>query len=895
MADQQLEGEIGDLYYINSEKKSKPVKEGDISPSIISELNKTSDYYIKGFDNSDEGLDSITELYKTITKLESVDNTINEKAGEGFETLLGGTILKQIVKYNTKENDSGYRKRIFIRWDMLCQILNKLSIFEYKKDKPISEFTYLNSNRPTFAKGKNRVTAEPNTFYLAYSLNKPNTLTEVRLNGVTLQGQSLDDSVCLMPHQSIFDNLFGSGFTIYDPTANDAEGRSSDVLGSTKYEKDLTPDKRTAEDKVQGNAMNFTSFNGVTADRNSIGLVYFNLDHVLEEYEDMRLESIDDGNGKFRTRLKKDFSLFDFVKKLWEDVNDACGGYYDFKLTTEHERPHVARIIDFTFSGKVEPNKPIYTFNPQGLNSVSRQFSFNSKISSDFASVISIAAQSPGSIHSLNAMSFKAFNRDIKSRFTDEEFDEKGRKEEANYVRNELIRDVKEYKSIKQSLTHYLEKLNKGNFEFDSEKNQRPTINVNSAKVSIERLEELYNSIYYRHPLYKEDDSENKDLAGFYKEDITLDRSAIIPLTFNIQLDGIAGVIPLQLFKIKKDKLPLAYKRDDIAFIVKGETHQITSGQDWVVEINGQLTLLNNGEDNPGNNGLKEEDFNNLSNFADEIDAAGKLINPTFDQNLESITLNSSFPKRNNGTDWHLGIDLGMPQGTSLVAAGAGTVEIGFQGRRDNDGVLLPESEDDIGSGYGKYIILTLDMSDPRITSSGTRKILYAHLSGIDNNLQNGSTVKKGDRIAFSGGSAGTPGAGSSEGPHLHYEVGTNFAFTPTYFSKKGDETKNQRRERLYNYGRTNEEQGLTVIDPLKIIDYPNAGIGIREQLYRDDFNENNDGIILNEDGTLGTETISETPTNPIDLTPPTIEGENFITGNPEGSIDDIDEFLNSE
>ena len=186
-------------------------------------------------------------------------------------------------------------------------------------------------------------------------------------------------------------------------------------------------------------------------------------------------------------------------------------------------------------------------------------------------------------------------------------------------------------------------------------------------------------------------------------------------------------------------------------------------------------------------------------------------------------------------------------------------------------------------------------MSDPRITSSGTRKILYAHLSGIDNNLQNGSTVKKGDRIAFSGGSADTPGAGSSEGPHLHYEVGTNFAFTPTYFSKKGDETKNQRRERLYNYGRTNEEQGLTVIDPLKIIDYPNAGIGIREQLYRDDFNENNDGIILNEDGTLGTEIIPEANTNPIDLTPPTIEGENFITGNPEGSIDDIDEFLNSE
>ena len=87
-------GEISDT--LSKELEAKVLKEGDISPSIIDSLNNTSDHYIKGFDNSDEGLDSITELYKTITKLESVDNTINEKAGEGFETLLGGTILKQI-------------------------------------------------------------------------------------------------------------------------------------------------------------------------------------------------------------------------------------------------------------------------------------------------------------------------------------------------------------------------------------------------------------------------------------------------------------------------------------------------------------------------------------------------------------------------------------------------------------------------------------------------------------------------------------------------------------------------------------------------------------------------------------------------------------------------------
>ena len=30
-------------------------------------------------------------------------------------------------------------------------------------------------------------------------------------------------------------------------------------------------------------------------------------------------------------------------------MNEACGGYYNFGLHTEHSRPHIARVIDFTF------------------------------------------------------------------------------------------------------------------------------------------------------------------------------------------------------------------------------------------------------------------------------------------------------------------------------------------------------------------------------------------------------------------------------------------------------------------------------------------------------------------------------------------------------------------
>ena len=818
-------GEISDT--LSKELEAKVLKEGDISPSIIDSLNNTSDHYIKGFDNSDEGLDSITELYKTITKLESVDNTINEKAGEGFETLLGGTILKQIVKYNTKENDSGYRKRIFIRWDMLCQIFNKLAIFEYKKNHPITEFTYLNSNRLTFAEGEDRKNAPDNTFYLNYSVPTPTNPIEGRITGFSYFGQSLDDNICIMPHQAIFDNLFERGFTRYDPVANDVSSKET-WTGGIEVENNLTPDKRAEVDDVQGgipNAMNFTSFNGVTADRNSIGLVYFNLDHVLEEYEDMRLESIDDGNGKFRTRLKEDFSLFDFVKKLWEDVNDACGGYYDFKLTTEHERPHVARIVDFTFSGKVEPNKPIYTFNPQGLNSVSRQFSFNSKISSDFASVISIAAQAPGSIHSLNAMSFKAFNKDIKSRFTTQEFEDDQANAEKDFLKQKLIDDNIELRRLRKSLQYYLNKLNKGNFEINSEDKSRPLINVNTAKVYQERIEELIRSISIRFPL-KDLDKNDHPNAGEFRKGTTLDRNAIIPLTFNIQLDGIAGVIPLQLFKIQKDKLPLAYKRDDIAFIVKGETHQITSGQDWVVEINGQLTFLNTNENNDGFNPFFEQE-EAFQNELDSIDDNPPLLNPTQEQNLQ-VEASSPWPRRNNGKDWHLGIDLAIPSGTPLVAVGDGIIE-----RRVNKN---SSGEEDDQKGYGYYVILTLDKEEP---NSKAKKILYGHLSEF---LLPSGPVKRGDVIGYSGGTSGEKGAGSSTGAHLHYEVGTRHAFTPAYFTRReGEEYDTDpkggiRHQRIFYTGRI-----AKALDFQKASSDPYAGknISVAEEI-------NDDALVVN-------------------------------------------------
>ena len=89
------------------------------------------------------------------------------------------------------------------------------------------------------------------------------------------------------------------------------------------------------------------------------------------------------------------------------------------------------------------------------------------------------------------------------------------------------------------------------------------------------------------------------------------------------------------------------------------------------------------------------------------------------------------------GTDFHLGIDIGVNYNTPVLATAPGTVV-----------------ERRYVYGYGYYLTIDHGMGF---------KTRYAHLNKY--NVQLGDIVEKGQVIAYSGNS------GASTGPHLHYEV----------------------------------------------------------------------------------------------------------------------------
>lgn len=105
--------------------------------------------------------------------------------------------------------------------------------------------------------------------------------------------------------------------------------------------------------------------------------------------------------------------------------------------------------------------------------------------------------------------------------------------------------------------------------------------------------------------------------------------------------------------------------------------------------------------------------------------------------------VSSQFQANRNGRP-HNGMDIAVAAGTRVNAAGTGRVS-----RVGND----PD-------GWGNYV---------EIEHANGLKTIYAHLDRIMVTAE--QQLERGEQIGLSGGRPGTPGAGNSRGPHLHFET----------------------------------------------------------------------------------------------------------------------------
>ena len=486
----------------------------------------------------------------------------------------------------------------YIKWELLVLILNNLVIESYQetgnKSSPITEFSILDE-----------LPANGKKDYLKYSKfsfkndqqfkikrTKKYGSTEHKINISDLLDISIDPSICLLPHQldTITSQILGDGGGILD----------------TLVEK---------------------------TDNRKIGDIYISLDYLLKTYKRLRYKD---------EEINEDFNLFTFIQTIWEkDINNACVGTHEFLLSTEKSNPNIARIVDMIKDSDGLQPSDLFEFNIHSNNSIVRDFNYNTTIDSKLSSTIAVASQSPDSIDSLDAVSFAAFNRNIKHRFFKEKEVDEAKIED---IKNKKIlkynRDIEELQNMLGFLYDYKIDILKGNFK-DNDKNNLQT---STARRYIKNIESKIISLKTR---YSDTDKDNGIFKGFRKKNFRATKSSIIPLKFNAQIDGIGGIVIGNVFKVKKDRLPIGYQGDDIAFAVMTENQKITVGQDWVTEFSGQLILLDLPKEGDYDDILLTDsqltigEGSNIGKFSPKTSANRYDDNLTLEQSVQDPGLNS--------------------------------------------------------------------------------------------------------------------------------------------------------------------------------------------------------------------------------------------------------------
>ena len=497
----------------------------------------------------------------------------------------------------------------YIRWDALCQLFNKHFIPRNPKDdKPIFTMTCcqvinedlpVNTSNPREGKHispvlmakvddplSNKVAAPPNSL-----------------------DNSLDPTVCLLPLQN--------KSSLVNP-------RSTKLVYNFVLNGILPPfGESKLEEEVKAMA-NYT----LTEDEkiHYIGHVYLNVLRLLQTYKSMKYTE--------DNVVNKEFYMWDYIKKVWDDVNDACGDTHDFKLTTDLERPNLVRVVDMRYQENVNIKQDdIITLNIQSTDSIVRDYSYNTSVPSAMSSTIAIAAQAPRNIDSLEAASFGAFHKHISNRFaslakTDPKSigDEEKRELAAIFDEN-----IKTYSQGLVDLQNHQKMISAGNFLVVAEGGDVVrSEEIGKMKGLVSSVRRASEDLIQMYPVDSGENFKGQPIP----QTAAKPTSAIVPLKFNATLDGIGGIIIGNVFKLPKERLPKGYKEANIAFVVMGEDQDITSGQDWTTKITGQMIMLPTGGTGE-EDGWEGYDYNQYDETAD---ASGQYNTDTKRENTQAIT-----------------------------------------------------------------------------------------------------------------------------------------------------------------------------------------------------------------------------------------------------------------
>ena len=428
---------------------------------------------------------------------------------------------------------------------------------------------------------------------------------------------SLDPSVCLLPQQ------------IYKIGSWQHKGKHKVGSWGKKAVKYMFDWDDINVDKDSGDWFGYELPNDIKDRRTD--WIYLNVEHLKGICRNLGYS----GDG----RENPDFGLYDFLKKVWDNVNIATGNAHDFQIRQPSENSTWIQIVDMAMTDDPELDLDnIYELKIQSTDSVVRDITYNTSIPNELSSTIAIAAQAPSSVDSLEAVTWNALSKNVINRFTDLTPEDK--KKEPTKLQRAKWRDAVDADlDIIYECAHLETEENGGEaqsgtlvqWRTDMLEGFGQAVNDEGAAENAELIDENKGALKAMQAATERCNLKwgyTRELPGigwvYYGQpnpNPAQPRSAIIPLKFNAKMDGISGLVIGNVFKLPKDRLPKGYKEDEIHFIVMGE-EQDMSDNDWTTTITGHLILLS---DDDGN-GFEAWDANNYDESKGEMYTDGSNI-----------------------------------------------------------------------------------------------------------------------------------------------------------------------------------------------------------------------------------------------------------------------------
>lgn len=345
---------------------------------------------------------------------------------------------------------------------------------------------------------------------------------------------SSDPSKILIPFKSLPNNIIGS-------------------IESDEVRKDyrdlFTKDNANLEilDKLKDSNSSF--FVDGDERRGRLERVYLDINYIAKVLDENTIEG--------------ECKLIDFINQILRDINENLGGINEFRVIFNQDKQLISFVSEVPITSENGEEDKLDIINTLGIElkeniyqgSFVKEVDLKAELNDDFATTISVGAQSNGNRLQGNSGAFSLYNKGLTDRVIPQKIDS-------------------------QEITPKEEN--------DESPSTKPLIGSIISEDFIEALEAVYDDFSFESEYIDIIRQYNSSLSPFIIGELEKSREYTTPffLPFNLglTLHGLGGVRIYDGFKIDGKMLPPSYDPDSISLIIKSLSHSV-SLDGWTTKI----------------------------------------------------------------------------------------------------------------------------------------------------------------------------------------------------------------------------------------------------------------------------------------------------------------------